>query len=153
MQIFHHSIISQNRLEHKQNQSEYRKMTRKPRSHVSFSIYRTWAISRRDQTSLQAPACQCCSPPSHSLRSRRLEVVDTRKNCRARRTPLACLPRARPFSLPPTTSKRLLRRLAKPLSFARRCYVHKLLVEFLPGRKFVRLGTPFTRNYANCAKI
>ena len=35
-----------------------------------------------------------------SLRSRRLEVVGT---------PLACLPRARPFSLSPTTSKRLLR--------------------------------------------
>ena len=37
-----------------------------------------------------------------SLRSRRLEVVGT---------PLACLPRARPFSLSPATSKRLLRRL------------------------------------------
>ena len=50
-----------------------------------------------------------------SLRSRRLEVVGTRKNGRARRrhaTPLACLPRARPFSLSLATSKRLLRRLA-----------------------------------------
>ena len=54
-----------------------------------------------------------------SLRSRRLEVVDTRKNGRARRrhargevAPLACLPRARPFSFSPTTSKRLLRRLS-----------------------------------------
>ena len=55
-----------------------------------------------------------------SLRSRRLEVVGTRKNGRARRrhargeeapSPLACLPRARPFSLSPATSKRLLRRL------------------------------------------
>ena len=48
-----------------------------------------------------------------SLRSRRLEVVGTRKNGRARRHPRghACLPRARPFSLSPTTSKRLLRRL------------------------------------------
>ena len=45
-----------------------------------------------------------------SLRSRRLEVVGTRKNGRARKRH-ACLPRARPFSLSPTTSKRLLRRL------------------------------------------
>ena len=45
-----------------------------------------------------------------SLHSRRLEVVGTRKNRRARRRH-ACLPRARPFSLSPTTSKRLLRRL------------------------------------------
>ena len=33
------------------------------------------------------------------------------------------------------------------------CYVHTLPVEFLPGRKFVRLGTPFTRNNANRTKI
>ena len=55
-----------------------------------------------------------------SLRSRRLEVVGTRKSGRARRrhargevapSPLACLPRARPFSISPTTPKRLLRRL------------------------------------------
>ena len=39
-------------------------------------------------------------------------VVDTRKNGRARRRH-ACLPRARPFSLFPTTSKRLLRRLLR----------------------------------------
>ena len=39
-----------------------------------------------------------------SLRSRRLEVVGTKKH-------LACLPRARPFSLSPANSKRLLRRL------------------------------------------
>ena len=45
-----------------------------------------------------------------SLRSRCLEVVGTRKNGRARKRH-ACLPRARPFSLSPTTSKRLLRRL------------------------------------------
>ena len=57
---------------------------------------------------------------SNSLRSRRLEVVGTRKNGRARRrhargevapSPFACLPQARPFSLSPTTSKRLLCRL------------------------------------------
>ena len=55
-----------------------------------------------------------------SLRNGRLEVVGTRKKGRARRhargeapSPLACLPRARPFSLLPTTSKRLLRRLCE----------------------------------------
>ena len=71
----------------------------------------------------------------NSLRSRRLVIVCARKNGRARRrhargegalSPLACLPRTRPFSLSPTTSqprpqktlgtrlttsKRLLRRL------------------------------------------
>ena len=45
-----------------------------------------------------------------SLRSRRLEIVATRKNARERRRH-ACLPRARPFSLPPATSKPLLRGL------------------------------------------
>ena len=45
-----------------------------------------------------------------SLRSRRLEIVVTRKNARERRRH-ACLPRARPFSLPPATSKPLLRGL------------------------------------------
>ena len=60
-----------------------------------------------------------------SLRSRRLQVVGTRKNGRARRrhargeeapSPLACLPRARPFSLSPATSK--LRRLGTVNAFA-----------------------------------
>ena len=46
-----------------------------------------------------------------SLRSRRLEVVGTKKKgAREGDMPLTCLPRARPFSLSPTTSKRLLRR-------------------------------------------
>ena len=45
-----------------------------------------------------------------SLRSRRLEIMATRKNARERRRH-ACLPRARPFSLPPATSKPLLRGL------------------------------------------
>ena len=45
-----------------------------------------------------------------SLRSRRLEIVATRKNARETRRH-ACLPRARPFSLPPATSKPLLRGL------------------------------------------
>ena len=42
--------------------------------------------------------------------SLRLEVVGTRKKRRAKRRH-ACLPRARPFSFSPTTSKHLLRRL------------------------------------------
>ena len=49
-----------------------------------------------------------------SLRSRRLKVVGTRKNARAGRHARgegACLPRAPPFSLSPTTSKRLLYKL------------------------------------------
>ena len=46
-----------------------------------------------------------------SLRSRRLEVVGTRHE----RGITACLPRARPFSLSPATSKRLLRRLGAGL--------------------------------------
>ena len=39
----------QKRLERKENQTKYRKMTRKPRSHVRILIYRTWAIRRRDE--------------------------------------------------------------------------------------------------------
>ena len=35
---------SQKRLEHKENQTKYRKMTRKPRSPVRVLIYRTWSI-------------------------------------------------------------------------------------------------------------
>ena len=54
-----------------------------------------------------------------SLRSRRLEVVGTRKNRRARRRH-TCLPCARPFSLSPTTSKRLLRRLSLAMLTGRR---------------------------------
>ena len=50
-----------------------------------------------------------------NLRCRRLEVVGTRKNARERRRHAtgegACLPCARPFSLWPTSSKRLLRML------------------------------------------
>ena len=36
---------SQRRLQHKENKTKYRKMTRKPRSLVSILIYRTWAIT------------------------------------------------------------------------------------------------------------
>ena len=40
----------QKRLEHKENQTKYREMTRKPRSRVSILIYRTWwAISARER--------------------------------------------------------------------------------------------------------
>ena len=39
----------QKRLERKENQTKYRKMTRKPRSYVRLLIYRTWAIRRRDE--------------------------------------------------------------------------------------------------------
>ena len=49
------------------------------------------------------PVACCCV--LFSLRGRRLEVLGTRKNARARET------RLRPFSLSPTTSKRLLHRL------------------------------------------
>ena len=44
------------------------------------------------------------------LKAHKSKVVGTRKNGRARRRH-TCLPRARPFALSPTTSKRLLRRL------------------------------------------
>ena len=54
-----------------------------------------------------------------TLRSRRLEIVATRKNARERRRH-ACLPRARPFSLPPATSKPLLRGLRISVGFLRR---------------------------------
>ena len=40
-----------------------------------------------------------------SRRGRRLEVLGAGKKRRASPSPLACLPRARPFSLAPTTSK------------------------------------------------
>ena len=49
---FHDSIISQfpeeTRAQRKPNLTKYRKMTRKPRSHVRILIYRTWAIRRLD---------------------------------------------------------------------------------------------------------
>ena len=46
------SILSRNsqmRLQHKENQTKQRKMTRKPRSHVAILIYRTWTIEAGDQ--------------------------------------------------------------------------------------------------------
>ena len=38
------SLNSQKRLEYKENNTKYRSLTRKPRSHVRISIYRTWPI-------------------------------------------------------------------------------------------------------------
>ena len=77
---------------------------------------------------MQQPVIQkklfCCKGKLvPSLRSRRLEVAGERENGHARgrhargegaSSPLACLLLARPFFLVPTTSKRLLRRLASP---------------------------------------
>ena len=39
---------SQKRLEHKENHTKYRNMTRKPRIHVRILIYRTWAKNRKN---------------------------------------------------------------------------------------------------------
>ena len=38
------SLNSQKRLEYKENNTKYRSLTRKPRSHVRILIYRTWTI-------------------------------------------------------------------------------------------------------------
>ena len=65
-------------------------------------------------------------PDYVSLRSRRLEVVGTRKNGR-----VACLPRARPFSLSPATSKRLLRRLGLCSLYRRIRYIEARYIEVL----------------------
>ena len=62
--------------------------------------------------------------PVNTLRSSRLEVVGTRKNRPARRRH-ACLPRARPFSISPTTSKRLLLSLTPFLLTIGGCYAGK----------------------------
>ena len=35
----------QRRLEHKENQTKYRNMTRKPMAHVRILIYRNWAMT------------------------------------------------------------------------------------------------------------
>ena len=60
-----------------------------------------------------------------SLRGRRLEVLGARKKRRASPSPLACLPRARPFSLAPTTSKPLLQESAVLISFVLSCFFAK----------------------------
>ena len=85
-----------------------------------------------------------------SLRSRRLlEVVGTKKKL----APLACVPRARPFSLSLTTSKRLLRRI---LAFSQRSFslIHALCAHVLiaklniyviicPAYNFISVGHRF----------
>ena len=49
---FHDSIVSQfpdeTRAQRKPNLTKYRKLSRKPRSHVRILIYRTWAIRKLD---------------------------------------------------------------------------------------------------------
>ena len=40
---------SQKKLKHKENQTKYTNMTRKPRSHVRILTYRMWAICMRPQ--------------------------------------------------------------------------------------------------------
>ena len=42
------SLNSQKRLEDKENNTKYRSLTRKPRSHVRILIYRTWAIPKQN---------------------------------------------------------------------------------------------------------
>ena len=44
------TLISQKRLEHKEIQTKYRKMTRKPRIHIRMLIYQLWAIQQLKQT-------------------------------------------------------------------------------------------------------
>ena len=46
------SLISQKRLEYKENNTKYRSLTRKPRSHVRILIYRTWPIINVMQLSM-----------------------------------------------------------------------------------------------------
>ena len=73
---------SQRRLEYKENQAKYRKMTRKPRSHVRILKYRTWAIS--------APKLLCTkfADPGYSgflFSNQPIKIIDlkvTKKNCK-----------------------------------------------------------------------
>ena len=87
-----------------------------------------------------------------SLRSRRLEVVGTRKNGRARRRYArgeeACLPRARPFSLSPATSKRLLRRLSKWKCLS--CITQPVIYRGIMGKALRRLLTLFDKYNCLC---
>ena len=45
-------------LEHKENQTKYRRMNRKPRSHVRILIFRTWAIKTIQSLIKTAPTWQ-----------------------------------------------------------------------------------------------
>ena len=64
---------SQKRLVHKENQTKYRNMTRKPRSHVRIVIYRTWAIRNAGQ--LQVAICfhRLCVRKLKPLRSQKVK--------------------------------------------------------------------------------
>ena len=44
------SLNSQKRLEYKANNTKYRSLSRKPRSHVIILIYRTWPIETKTKT-------------------------------------------------------------------------------------------------------
>ena len=48
------SLNSQKRLEYKENNTKYRSLTRKPRSHVRILIYRTWPIGNELIVSVQS---------------------------------------------------------------------------------------------------
>ena len=64
---------SQKRLVHKENQTKYRNMTKKPRSHVRIVIYRTWAIRNAGQ--LQVAICfhRLCVRKLKPLRSQKVK--------------------------------------------------------------------------------
>ena len=91
--------------------SELVDLNYKVASSIFCHFWRSIPYLGRFRNSQQAFAKGVLIPRPFSLRSRRLEVVGKRNNGRARRRH-ACLPRVRPFSLSPTSSKRLLRRLA-----------------------------------------
>ena len=60
----------QKRLERKENQTKYRKMTRKPLSHVRILIYRTWAIRRLDEPYQWPKRCVRGAAATQAMRSR-----------------------------------------------------------------------------------
>ena len=55
LQIIYYSLVShsQKRLEQKENQTKYRKMTRKPQSHGRILIYRTCRAFRKNSKKIQ----------------------------------------------------------------------------------------------------
>ena len=55
LHIIYYSLVShsQKRLEHKENQTKYRKMTRKPQSHGRILIYRTCRAFRKNSRKIQ----------------------------------------------------------------------------------------------------
>ena len=58
------SLNSQKRLGYKENNTKYRILTRKPRSHVRILIYRTWPIllSEIERQLVKAPLAAAISP-------------------------------------------------------------------------------------------